>query len=42
MKKSISALIMASIMTLCLTSCGEKKEKITKIGVIQLVEHLLL
>ena len=42
MKKSISALIMASIMTLCLTSCGEKKEKITKIGVIQLVEHSAL
>ncbi|MCQ2600565.1 MAG: ABC transporter substrate-binding protein [Treponema sp.] len=40
MKKSIIAMMMAAAVALCLTSCGsEKKSKVVKIGVIQLVEH---
>lgn len=40
MKKSIIAMMMAAAVALCLTSCGsEKKAKVVKIGVIQLVEH---
>lgn len=40
MKKSIIAMMMAAAVALCLTSCGnESKEKVVKIGVIQLVEH---
>ena len=40
MKKSIIAMMMAAAVAFCLTSCGsEKKSKVVKIGVIQLVEH---
>lgn len=40
MKKSIIAMMMAAAVALCLTSCGsEKKSKVVKIGVIQLIEH---
>lgn len=42
MKKSIAAVLAASLIALCLTGCGEKKEKLTKIGIIQLVEHSAL
>lgn len=40
MKKSIIAMMMAAAVAFCFTSCGsEKKSKVVKIGVIQLVEH---
>ena len=40
MKKSIIAMMMAAAVAFCLTYCGsEKKSKVVKIGVIQLVEH---
>lgn len=43
MKKSIIAMMMAAAVALCFTSCGgDSKDKVIKIGVIQLVEHAAL
>jgi len=43
MKKSIIAMMMAAAVALCFTSCGgDSKDKVVKIGVIQLVEHAAL
>lgn len=43
MKKSIIAMMMAAAVALCFTSCGgDSKDKVIKIGVVQLVEHAAL
>ncbi len=42
MKKSILGIMMSALVAFSFTSCGEKKDKVIKIGVIQLVEHSAL